>query len=41
MPEQVDQRREALLAIGVDVEAGIIEKAGAGAQADAALVHVA
>ena len=41
MPEQIDQRREPLLAIGIDVEAGIIEEAGAGAQADAALVHVA
>ena len=41
MPEQVDQRREALLAIGIDIEAGIIEEAGAGAHADAALVHVA
>ena len=41
MPEHVDQRREALLAIGIDVEAGIIEEAGAGAQADAALAHVA
>ena len=41
MPEHVDQRRQALLAIGIDVEAGIIEEAGAGAQADAALTHVA
>ncbi len=41
MPEQVDQCRKALLAIGVDIEAGIIEEAGAGPHADAALAHVA
>ena len=41
VPEHVDQRRQALLAIGIDIEAGIIEEAGAGAQADAALAHVA
>ena len=41
MPEQVDQRREALLAIGIDVEAGIVEEAGAGPHADAAFAHVA
>ena len=39
MPEQVDHRREALLAIGVDVEAGIVEEAGA--RSDAAVAHVA
>ena len=41
MPEQIDQCREALLAVGVDIEAGIIEEAGAGAHADAAVLHVA
>ena len=41
VPEHVDQRCKALLAIGVDVEAGIVEEAGAGAQADAAVAHVA
>ena len=41
MPEHVDQRRQALFAIGVDIEAGIIEEARAGAQADAAVAHVA
>ena len=41
MPEQFDHRREALLAMGIDIEAGIIEEAGAGAHADAALLHVA
>ena len=41
MPEQLDHRGKALLAIGIDVEAGIIEEAGAGAHADAAVAHVA
>src|ERR1700676_2167820 len=41
MPEHVDQRGEALLAIGIDIEAGIIEEAGAGSQADPALAHIA
>src|SRR3954452_18898309 len=41
MPQQIHQRREALLAKGLDVHAGIIEEARAGAHADAALFHVA
>ena len=41
MPEQVDHRREALLAVGIDIEAGIIEEAGTGPHADAAVAHVA
>ncbi len=41
MPEHIDQRRQPPLAIGVDIEAGIVEEAGAGAQADAAVAHVA
>ena len=40
MPEQLHHLREALLAVGIDIEAGIIEKAGAGAHADAAVAHV-
>ena len=41
MPEQFDQCGKALLAIGINVEAGIIKEAGAGAHADAAALHVA
>src|SRR4051794_41492786 len=41
MPEQIHQRREALLAPGIDVLAGVIEKTGAAAHADAALGHIA
>src|ERR1700730_15115618 len=41
MPEHLDQRCEALLAIGIDIEAGIIEEAGAGTQPDPALLHIA
>ena len=41
MPQQIHQRREALLAKGVDIHAGIIEETRAGAHADAALFHVA
>ena len=40
MPEQGDHRREALLAIGVDIEAGIVEEAGPGPHADTAFTHV-
>ena len=40
MPEQGDHRREALLAVGVDIEAGIVEEAGAGPHADTAVTHV-
>src|SRR3954470_15822037 len=36
VPEHVDQRAQPLLAIGCDIQAGIVEEAGAGAQADAA-----
>ena len=41
MPEHVDQCREPPFAIGVDIEAGIIEEARASTQADAAVAHVA
>src|SRR5712692_5908758 len=41
MPEQIDHCREALLTVGVDIEAGVIEEAGAGPHADAAVVHIA
>src|SRR3569832_2362777 len=41
MPEHVDQCTEALLAIGIDIHAGVVEEAGAGAQANAALLHAA
>ncbi len=41
MPEHFDEGGEALLAVGVDIEAGIVEEAGAGPQADAAVAHVA
>src|ERR1700736_6684400 len=41
MPEQFDHLRKALFAISIDIEAGIIEEAGAGAHADAAVAHVA
>src|SRR5205807_533252 len=34
-------RRETLLAVGIDIEPGIIKKAGASAEADAAVAHVA
>jgi hypothetical protein len=40
MPEHVDEIGEAFLAIGVDIHAGIVEKAGAGTQANAAVAHV-
>ena len=40
MPEQFDHLGEALLAMGIDVEAGIIEEARARAHADAAVAHV-
>ena len=30
VPEQIDQRSEALLAIGIEIEAGIIEETGTG-----------
>jgi len=36
MPEHLDERRKALVAIGLDVEAGIVEEARAGTQADPA-----
>jgi hypothetical protein len=41
MPEQFDQCGKALLAIGIEVEAGIVKEAGTGAHADAAVLHVA
>ncbi len=41
MPEHVDQRGEAFFAVGVDVEAGIIQETRSGTQADAAFFHVA
>ena len=41
MPEHIDQCRETLLAVGIDVEARIVEEAGAGSQTDAALAHIA
>src|SRR5882757_2719837 len=40
MPEQVDHGCEALLAIGVDIEAGIVEESGAGPHADTAITHI-
>src|SRR5438270_3415933 len=40
MPEKIDQLRKALLAVGIDIEPGIVEKPGTRAQTDAAGAHV-
>jgi hypothetical protein len=41
MPEQIDQCRKTLFAVGIDIEAGIVQEAGAAPHPDAAVVHVA
>lgn len=41
MPEQIDQCRKTLFAVGIDIEARVIEETGAAPHPDAAVVHIA